>query len=139
MSSTKTATLVRVADAGLTLADPADDIRGRSVIDRNGDEVGDVKSLLIDEDERRVRFLEVESGGFLGLGGRTRLLPVDAISSVDESAVHVDQTSEHLRGAPAYDPDVADEPDYYGHLYGYYGYGPYWTAGYSYPPYPYYR
>ena len=53
-----THTLVRLDDVGLTLADPADDLRGRTVMDLNGDEVGKVDGLLIDEDEQRVSSLE---------------------------------------------------------------------------------
>ena len=65
-----TATLVRLGDTELTLADGADDIRDRTVFDRNGDEIGRIDGLIIDEDERRVRFLQVASGGFLGRANR---------------------------------------------------------------------
>lgn len=39
---------------------------------------------------------------------------------------------------PAYDPDLIPEPDYYGGLYKFYGYAPYWGPRYIYPAYPYY-
>ncbi|HWC33138.1 MAG TPA: PRC-barrel domain-containing protein, partial [Actinomycetota bacterium] len=127
MDSTNVGTLVRMADADLTVADPADDVRGRTVVDATGDEIGDVKSLLIDEDERKVRFLEVESGGFLGLGSETRLVPVDAVTRVEENAVHVDQTRESVHGSPAYDPELEQDAAYYGEVYSYYRYPPYWA------------
>jgi sporulation protein YlmC with PRC-barrel domain len=138
MTETKTAALVRLDDTDLTVADPAADIRGRPVFDRNGDDIGDVKSLLIDETERKVRFLEVESGGLLGLASERRLLPVDAVVRVEDGAVRVDQAREHVHGSPAYDPQLAHDDSYYRDVYGYYGRAPYWTAGYMYPTYPYY-
>jgi sporulation protein YlmC with PRC-barrel domain len=64
--SEKTAMLVRLSDTELTVADPAADMRNRKVVDRDGEEIGEVDDLLIDAPEKRVRFLEVASGGFLG-------------------------------------------------------------------------
>lgn len=133
-----TATLVRLGDTDLTLADPAEDIRGRKAVDRNGDEIGTVQSLLVDDAETKVRFLEVESGGFLGLGGESRLVPVDAVTEVTDDLVRIDQTRERVHEAPEYDPELAQTVDYYGDVYGYYGYAPFWGAGYVYPGYPHY-
>jgi sporulation protein YlmC with PRC-barrel domain len=135
----KMATLVKLGETDLTVADPAEDIRGRTVVDRDGAEIGEVQSLLIDEQEKKVRMLEVQSGGLLGLGGETRLVPVDAITRIDEDTVQIDQTREHVHASPPYDPELAVEESYYGDLYGYYGYAPFWTPGYTYPAYPYFR
>jgi sporulation protein YlmC with PRC-barrel domain len=139
MKSTNAASLVKLGDAKLTVADPAEDIRGRTVVDRAGEEIGEIKSLLIDEQEAKVRMLEVQSGGFLGVGGETRLVPVDAITRVTEDTVHVDQTRAHVHGSPPYDPRLAVDESYYGDIYGHYGYAPFWAAGYTYPGYPHYR
>jgi sporulation protein YlmC with PRC-barrel domain len=125
--------LVRMTDTDLTLADPDDDVRGRKVVDRNGDEVGDVDGLIIDEEERRVRFLEVGSGGFLGLGEKKQLVPVDAILKVDDDVVQISQDRTHVAGGPVYDPEMVVERRYYEDLYGYYDYPPFWGAGYTYP------
>lgn len=130
-------TLHKLSDTNLTVADPAEDIRGLKVVDRQGDEIGHVDDLLIDDRETKVRFLRIASGGFLGLGETKFLVPVDAITRVRDDTVFVDQTREHVAGGPHYDPDLADQ-DYYGNIYGYYGYAPYWGAGYIYPGFPYY-
>jgi len=130
--------LVKLGDTDLTVADPREDVRGRAVVDRHGEEIGTVDALMLDERENKVRFLRVGTGGFLGIGGRRFLIPVDAVSRVDDERVHVDQTRERIVGAPAYDPDLTYDQDYYGGLYGYYGYAPYWGPGYVYPPYPFY-
>ena len=55
----KTGTLVRLSDTDLTVANPAEDIRNRNVVDRNNEEIGDVNDLFIDNRDKRVRFLEV--------------------------------------------------------------------------------
>lgn len=137
MGAEPEAALVRLKDTDLTPADPRDDVRGRKVVDREGDEVGKVDGILIDEKDKRVRFLEVGSGGFLGIGEEKRLIPVDAVTRVDDDRVHVDTTRGHIAGGPGYDPELERNPAYYGDLYGYYGYPPYWGPGYVYPPYPY--
>ena len=137
-----TATLRRLSDTELTVTNPAEDIRDRTVVDRDGEEIGEVNDLLIDDRDRRVRFLEVASGGFLGLGQTKVLIPVDAITRVSEDTVYVSQTRQHIARTPAYDPDLihreAGEGSYYGDVYRHYDYPPYWDPGYMYPPYPYY-
>jgi sporulation protein YlmC with PRC-barrel domain len=134
MYETKAA-LVRLSDTDLTLADRAEDIRGRTVLDEKGEELGEVNDLFIDDREHKVRFLEVSSGGFLGLGTTKFLLPVDAITRITDETVYVNQTRERVAGAPRYDPDLVDER-YVSGVYGHYGYPPYWGPDYRYPPYP---
>ncbi|MBB5786347.1 PRC-barrel domain-containing protein [Jiangella mangrovi] len=128
--------LVHLADSDLTVK-IEDDVRGRPVVDRNGDEVGTVDDLVIDPQELKVRFLQVGSGGFLGLGEKKQLIPVDAVVKVDEQ-VHIAQERGHVAGAPAYDPGLVPQGEYFEELYGYYGYPPFWAAGYAYPAYPFY-
>ncbi|TDD67508.1 PRC-barrel domain containing protein [Jiangella aurantiaca] len=135
MTTDRPAMLVHLSDTDLTLAGDADDIRGRTVVDRNGDDIGQVDDLLIDPDERRVRFLQVGSGGFLGLGEQKTLIPVDAIESIDDT-VRIAKERRHVAGAPRYDPKLVQEPTYYEDVYGYYGYPPFWTPGYLYRPFP---
>lgn len=132
-----TATLHRLADTGLTVSFPEEDVRGRRVLDRAGEELGTVDDLLVDDAEHKVRFLQVASGGVLGLGEQKLMIPVDAITRITDEAVRVDQAREHVAGAPPYDPSVTRDT-YWEEVYGYYGYGPYWSASYVYPPFPFY-
>jgi sporulation protein YlmC with PRC-barrel domain len=138
MATSAKRTLQPMQDAHLTTRDRAEDIRHRKVLDAAGKDIGEIDALLIDEQEEKVRFLRVASGGFLGMGRSMVLIPVEAISKIDHHAVHVDQTRERIATAPEYDPELVDDRPYYGSVYGYYGYQPYWGAGYVYPPYPYY-
>ena len=127
-------TLLRLEDTDLDVS-PAEDVRGLMVVDRDGDEVGEVDSLLIDEGGRKVRFLEVGSGGFLGIGQEKRLIPVDAVTRIDDR-VHIDTSREHVAQSAAYDPELTNTDDLE-QIYGHYATPPYWMSGYVYPGYPY--
>ncbi len=137
MDTTSTARLQKLSDTDLTVAGHSEDVRGRKVLDSAGEEIGTIDDLLIDDRELKVRFLQVASGGFLGLGESKFLIPVDAVRRVGDDAVHISQTRERVAGAPRYDPDLAAEHDL-ADTYDYYGYMPYWGAGYVYPAYPFY-
>lgn len=139
MSDGTTATLTKLSDSDLTLSDPTEDVRGRTVRDRDGDDLGKVDDLLVDADEHRVRFLRVEHGGILGFGATPTFIPVDAVAAVNDDEVVVNESRDRVAQSPRYDPDLVDQQEYYGDLYGYYGYPPFWTAGYLHPGYPYFR
>ncbi len=86
------------------------------------------------DQERKVRFLRVEHGGFLGVGETKSFIPVDAITKITDD-VHINHSRDHVAKAPRYDPELVDDKTYYGNIYGYYGYMPFWGAGYSYRDY----
>lgn len=132
------AELEKLSDTSLELADPAQDIRGRKVIDPKGLEIGHVNTLFIDTNERKVRMLEIRSGGVLGIGERHVLLPVDCIVGVTKDIVRIKEVRERVVKSPAYDPNLIAEPtqDYWEPFYGYYGLTPYWGSSYLYPRYP---
>lgn len=124
--------LRKMSEANLTVENPDVDLRGRKVLDSAGEEIGEIDDLMIDDQEEKVRYLHVASGGFFGIGEHTFLIPVDAITRVEHDQIHIDQTRDRVAGAPTYDPALVED-DYYEQLYGYYGYAPYWGAGYAYP------
>ena len=82
MAIDEKAMLVKIGDENLTVGDPKEDVRGRKVIDRNGVDIGKVDDLLIDAIDKKVRLLQVGSGGFLGLGEKKTLIPVDEVRKV---------------------------------------------------------
>lgn len=138
MATNQRSNLVKLGDTDLTVGDPSEDVRGRKVIDKSGEEIGEVDGLMLDEDEAKVRFLHVAAGGFLGIGEKTFLIPIDAITKIDGDHVHVDQTREHIVEGPEYDPALVEEEGFWERSYGHYGYTPFWSAGYAYPGYPFY-
>jgi hypothetical protein len=117
--------LVRLRDTDQTVSSSGEDIRGRMAKDKDGRDLGTIEGLLIDEAERKVRFMEVGSGGFLGLGESKSLIPVEAITRMTPDAVYIGHALEHVAGAPRYDPDlVHTELEYFFNLFPYYGYSP---------------
>ena len=70
--------LERLTSSGMSLADPAMDLREREVRDRHGEAVGTVSDLLLDPNDGTVRLLEVTmGGGLLGIGKKRHLVPVE--------------------------------------------------------------
>lgn len=130
MTHTKQIGLVSLEDSDLTLADPADDLRGMTVVDPHKHRVGTVDDLIIDDDERRVRLLVVSSGGILGLGLSTRLVPVDAVTRIDEQ-VHI--AAAHTQVHDARSDDVGDRTLAYRDMCAAYGYPPFWGPDYVHP------
>ena len=57
---------VKLSDSDFLLANREQDICGKDVYDAYGEQIGSVDDLYIDRQERKVRFLEVGSGGFFG-------------------------------------------------------------------------
>lgn len=106
MTDSNLGSIERLGDTNLQLADSAQDLRGRAVIDGHGDKIGTVTAVFADKRDRKVRFLEVAAGGFLGMGQDHVLIPVYAITSVGPNEVHIEQTKDKLAGALAYDPAV---------------------------------
>ncbi len=133
MTSNDNDTLYALGDRGKTVDGAANDVRGREVKDKDGDGIGTVADLLVDDREKKVRFLLVEHGGFLGFGEKTTLIPVDAITKITEDEVVIDPSRERVASAPGYDPDLVDDRPHHASIYSHYGYTPYWGPGYTYP------
>jgi sporulation protein YlmC with PRC-barrel domain len=114
--------VVWLSDADRGLADVADDIRRRRVMDNWGNKIGTVEDLLIDTAESKVRFLRLEHGGVLGFGATASVLPVEAVMRISDEEVVVEQPRDRIAGAPYYNPTLADQTSYYDSVYRYYGY-----------------
>src|SRR5918998_5326903 len=82
--------LVSLGDSDFVPANPEDDLRGKDAYDAQGQPIGSVEDLYIDPQEREVRFLEVGAGGFLGIGQKPFLVPVEAITLVAEDRVTIE-------------------------------------------------
>jgi sporulation protein YlmC with PRC-barrel domain len=106
-----------------SLGDPADDLRGLTVVDACHHRVGEVDGLIIDEEHRRARLLVVASGGVVGLVRMRRLVPVEAVTRVDD-VVHIDVSHVQVHRAE-YDPDLAPSLAYQ-QMCTHYGYPPFW-------------
>ncbi len=130
MTRNENATIYTLGDRGLTIDGSANDVRGRKVKDKDGNPIGTVAELLVDDQERRVRFLLVEHGGVLGFGETKTLIPVNAVTETTDKEVVIDQSRDRVASAPGYDPDLVDDRPYHASIYDHYGYVPYWSEGY---------
>jgi sporulation protein YlmC with PRC-barrel domain len=100
--------LVRMGESDFLPANVEDDLRGKEVYDAEGQRMGSVEDLYIDRQEREVRFLEVGSGGFLGIGEKRFLVPVEAVVKVAEEWVVIEPgRTEKVEGPAPFDTKVA--------------------------------
>jgi sporulation protein YlmC with PRC-barrel domain len=99
--------LVRLGDSGFVPANPEAYLRGKDVFDPHGQRMGCVEDLYVDRQEREVRYLEVGTGGFLGIGERRFLVPVEAVTKVSEDRVIVEpDTKKEAEGPAPFDTKV---------------------------------
>lgn len=79
--------LVKLGSTDLTPENPTHHARSHKVHSSSGEEIATVEDLYVNEDEHKVRFLDVGAGGFLGLGKKHHLALVGIISEVTEDRV----------------------------------------------------
>src|SRR5919112_222294 len=103
--------LIRLGDSDFVSANPEDDLRGKAVYDAQGQRIGSVSDLYIGRKEREVRFLEVGAGGFLGIGEKNYLVPVEAVVEVAEDRVNIEPgRTEKVEGPAPFNTKVAPPP-----------------------------
>lgn len=105
-------------------------ISGDKVVNRQGEDLGDIKDLMIDVDNGRVAYAVLEFGGFLGLGSKLFAVPLSAMEADTENHRFIfDQNKESLESAPGFDkdnwPDFSDRV-WGSSVYSHYGVRPYW-------------
>ena len=79
-------------------------LRGCKVFDCNGEEIGNLEDLFIHQDEKRLHYLDVRAGGFLGLGKRIFLIPMHLAEEIREDRVTLNQTREKVIESPEVSP-----------------------------------
>ena len=103
--------LVRMGDSDFVPANTGDDLRGKDVYNAEGKRLGSVEDLFIERKEREVRFLEVGSGGILGIGKKRFLLPVEVVVKVAEGWVAIEPgRKEKVKGPAPFDTRVVPPP-----------------------------
>ncbi len=118
---TERVNLVKTSGSDLSIKDPSHDLIDKDVYDHNGDQIGTVEELYLDQQTNEVRFLRVGAGGFLGVGEKYFLIPHEAVDGVIGSRVILDQDREKVIGSPDYGSADPPSPDQQRELYGYYG------------------
>ena len=97
---------VKFSNSNFMFENPAQDIRGKDVYDAYGEQIGSVDDLYVDGRERKVRFLEVGAGGFLGIGKKHLLVPVEYVTEVGEVRITIEPGREMATGSPPFDTTV---------------------------------
>jgi sporulation protein YlmC with PRC-barrel domain len=117
--------LTKLSETDLPLEEPWQDIRELDVYDNRDQQIGSVQDLYVDQQARQPRFLVVSGGGFLGLGKKHFLIPVEDVSrDVGEERVTVTQPREKVLDSPEFDPDIGvPNPDLQRAIEAYYGHG----------------
>ena len=117
--------LTKLSETDLPLEEPWQDMRGLDVYDNRDEQIGSVEDLYVDREARLASYLVVSAGGFLGIGKKHFLIPVEEVSrDVSEDRVTITVQKEKVLNSPEFDPDVG-VPDadlqraidaYYGHV-----------------------
>jgi sporulation protein YlmC with PRC-barrel domain len=107
-------------------------IIGNKVVDTDGEQLGNIKDLVIDLDDAQIAYAVLSFGGFLGLGDKLFAIPLEALTfDTRANQVVLDVDKDVLKNAPGFDkdkwPDTAQyEAGWLLDIYEYYGYSPYW-------------
>ena len=129
MSMTFTRDLDPLTSSGLELEDPAQDLRGREALDRDGGSIGTVADMMIDPGLRQARMLVIEQSGILGLGKKQYLVPLEVARPVDDGSVMIDRTKDEVQSGPEYHASEGEEEElHYADVYATYGVRPYWEV-----------
>jgi uncharacterized membrane protein HdeD (DUF308 family)/sporulation protein YlmC with PRC-barrel domain len=101
-------------------ADPAQDVRGREVLDRSGREVGTVEDSYVDREGSTARFLVV--GAAPGFNGRRFLIPTEAVGGISDEQVTLNQDRDKVADSPSFEGENGPDRRYQITIYRYYGY-----------------
>lgn len=112
----------------------ADKIIGADVENPQGQNLGDVKDIVVDS-QGQVRYAVLAYGGFLGMGEKYFAVPWEALTPAagqkpgDRTKYVLNIDQERLKNAPGFDknnwPNMADR-SWGEQVYAYYGVTPYW-------------
>jgi len=101
-------------------------INGDTVKNANGDDLGNIKDIMIDTVTGEVAYYVLSFGGFMGLGDTLFALPPQAITvDTEKECIQLNVTKEQLESAEGFDkdnwPNMAD-PTFRETVYNAYGY-----------------
>jgi hypothetical protein len=108
--------LVKLDDFEGELEEHWQDAEGRKVIDKYGDEIGTVEELYIWKGPSTVHLIRVSGDE------RSFLIPVHAVTNVDEEAVALEQGRDKLMESPEFESEDVPDHETRRAAYDYYGY-----------------
>lgn len=87
-----------------------EELEGKEIRTPQGEELGEINGVLLDQAQARVSYVMVEIGGFLGIGGRMVAVPWGALQpSADGKYYTMNVTEEVLQAAPSAEQNSFEE------------------------------
>jgi len=81
-------------------------MNGAAVYDQQNKQIGDINNVVLDQ-SGKVAAVVIKSGGFLGIGGKTFAVPMNAVKMTSAKdgnlRFQVSMTQEQVKTAPTYD------------------------------------
>jgi sporulation protein YlmC with PRC-barrel domain len=115
-------------------------LRDDGVVNVNGEDLGQIESIMLDVTTGQIAYAVLSFGGFLGMGKKLFAIPWSALTlDAAEKRFVLDVSKERLENAPGFDkdhwPSMAD-PAWATELHAYYDVAPYWEdqSGYGVEP-----
>ena len=80
----------------------ADEVIGRDVVNMNGEDVGEIEDIVLDQND--AKFAVISVGGFLGMGDKSVAVSLDELKLGENDAILMSEaTEEQLKDLPEYD------------------------------------
>lgn len=103
----------------------ADTLNGNDVYNPAGEDLGDIKEIMLNVNTGQVSYAVLEFGSFLGMGGKLFAVPWNALTlDTENKRFTLDVTKDRLESAPGFDsdswPDMSDQSWAHG-IHSYYG------------------
>jgi len=121
---------IESSDGGSATIVEAATLRGQSVVNTSGEDLGKIEAVMLDVSEGRIAYAVLSSGGFIGIGNKLLAIPWSALT-VDEARTRLvlDASKEQLESAPAFErnrwPSMEDR-NWANEIHTYYEASPYW-------------
>ena len=107
----------------------ADTLSGNAVSNKDGEDLGDIKEIMLDVDNGRICYAVLAFGGFLGMGEKLFAVPWHALKlDTANKRFILDVDKARLKEAPGFDkhkwPNMSDQT-WAREIHSYYGTQPY--------------
>jgi sporulation protein YlmC with PRC-barrel domain len=107
----------------------ADTLMGNDVFNLQGEDLGDVKEIMLNVHDGKVSYAVLSFGGFMSVGEKLFAVPWEALTlDTENKRFTLDVNKERLASAPGFDkdnwPNMSD-PTWANGIHDYYGTKPY--------------
>lgn len=100
-------------------------ITGKNVQNLEGENIGDIKELMIDPQNGEVAYAVLSFGGFMGIGSKYFAVPIQTLRFGDkDDSIVMDIDKKVLENAPSFDKDnwpKTANPEFMTSVYSHYG------------------